>query len=156
MGWSPHIRQFSSVQLLNPVWLFATPGTAARQSSLSTTNSQSLLKFRSIESVMLSSHLILYHPLLLPPPIFPSIKIFSNESTLCIKWPHYWRFNLTISPSNEYYGMISFRIDRFDRLAVQRTVKSFLQLTIWKHQFFRAQPSLWSNSHIHTWLLEKP
>ena len=127
MGWSPHIRQFSSVQLLNPVWLFATPGTAARQSSLSTTNSQSLLKFRSIESVMLSSHLILYHPLLLPPPIFPSIKIFSNESLLHIRWLKYWSFSFNITPSNEYSKLIFLRMDWLDLLAVQGTLKRLLQ-----------------------------
>ena len=127
MGWSPHIRQFSSVQLLNPVWLFATPWIAAHQSSLSITNSQSLLKFRSIESVMLSSHLILYHTLLLPPPIFPSIKIFSNESLLRIRWLKYWSFSFNITPSNEYSKLIFLRMDWLDLLAVQGTLKRLLQ-----------------------------
>ena len=115
----------SSVQLLSPVWLFATPGTAACQASLSITNSQSLFKLMSIELVMPSNHLILCHPFLLLPSIFPSIRVFSNESVLHISWPKIWRFS--ISPSNEYLGLISFRIDLFDLLAVQRTLKSLLQ-----------------------------
>ena len=116
--------QFSSV--LSHVWLFATPWTAAHQSSLSITNSQSLRKLMSIESVMPSRHLILCRPLLLLPSIFPSIRVFSNESVLCIRWPKYWSFSFSISPSNEHSGLISFRIDWFD-LAVQRTLKSLLQ-----------------------------
>ena len=116
--------QFSSVQLLSHVWLFATPWTAARQASLSITNSLSLLKLISIESVMPSNHLILCHPLLLMPSIFPSFTVFSNESALLIRRPKYWSFS--ISPSNEYSGMISFRIDRFYLLAVQETLKSLL------------------------------
>ena len=115
----------SSLQLLSHVQLFTTPWTAARQASLSITNSWSLLKFMSIELVMPSNHLILCHPLLLPPSIFPSIKVFLNES-VHIRWPKYWRFSFSISPSNEYSGLISFRIDWFD-LAVQGTVKSLLQ-----------------------------
>ena len=101
----------SSVQSLSRVGLFATPWTAARQASLSITNSQSLLKLMSIESVMPSNHLILCHPLLLPPSIFPSIRVFSNESVLCIRWPKYWGFSFSISPFNEYSGLISFRMD---------------------------------------------
>ena len=104
-----------------------TPGTAARQASLSITNSQSLLKLLSIESVMLSNHLILYCPLLLLSSIFPSIRVFSNESVLRIRWPKYWNFSFTISPSNEYSGLISFRMDWWDLLAVQGTLKSLLQ-----------------------------
>ena len=104
-----------------------TPWTAARQASLSITNSQSLLKLMSIESVMPSNHLILCHPLLLPPSIFPSIRVFSSESVLCIRWPKYWNFSFNISPSNEYSGLISFRIDWFYLLAVQGTLKSLLQ-----------------------------
>ena len=104
-----------------------TPWTTARQASLSITNSQSLLKFMSIESVMLSNHLILCHPLLLPPSIFPSIRVFSNESGLRIRWPKYWSFSFNISPSNEYSGPISFRMDWLDLLAVQGTLKSLLQ-----------------------------
>ena len=113
-----HTHTFSSVQLLGRVQLFATPWTAARQASLSITNSQSLLKFRSIESVMPSSHLILCHPLFLP-SIFPSIRVFSNESVLHISWPKYWSFSFSISPSNEHPGLISFRMDWLDLLAVQ-------------------------------------
>ena len=103
--------QFSSLQSLNRVEHFATPWTAAHQASLSITNSWSVLKLMSIESVMPSSHLILYRPLLLPPSIFPSIRVFSNESALCIRWPKYWSFSFNISPSNEYSRLISFRMD---------------------------------------------
>ena len=104
-----------------------TPWTAARQASLSITNSQSLLKLRSIESVMPSNRLILYHPLLLLPSIFPSIRTFSNESVLCTRWPKYWNFSFSICPSNDYSGLISFRMDWLDLLAVQGTLKSLLQ-----------------------------
>ena len=104
-----------------------TPWTAARQASLSITNSQSLLKLMSIESVMPSNHLIFYHPLLLLPSILPSIRVFSNESILCIRWPKYWSFSFSISLSNEYSGLISFRMDWFDLLAVQGTLKSLFQ-----------------------------
>ena len=124
---SPYqIHDFSSVQLLSSVRLFETPWTAACQASLSITNSWSSLKLMSIESVMPSSHLILCHPLLLH-SIFPSIRVFSNESVLCIKWPKYWSFSFSISPSNDYSGLISFTIDWFDLLAVQGTLKSLLQ-----------------------------
>ena len=119
--------QFSSVQSLSCVQLFATPRTAAPQASLFITNSRSLLKLMSIEWVMPSNHLILYHPLLLPTLIFPSIRVFSNESVLCIRWPKYWSFSFSISLSNEYSGMISFRIDWLDLLAEQGTLKSILQ-----------------------------
>ena len=112
---------------LSHVWLFATPWTTACQASLSFTISQSLLTLLSVESVMPSNHLILCHPLLLLPLIFPSIRIFSNESVLCIRWPKYWSFCFSISPSNEYLGLISFKMDWFDLLAVQGTVKSLLQ-----------------------------
>ena len=118
---------FSSVQSLSHVWLFATPWTIAQQASLSMTNSWSLLKFMSIESVMPSNHLILCHPFLLPSSIFPSIRVFSNESALCIRWPKYWSFSFNISPSNEHPGLISFRMDWLDLLAVQGTLKSLLQ-----------------------------
>ena len=118
---------YQSVQLLSWVKLFATPWTAARQASLSITNSWSLLKLMSIESVMPSNHLILCHPLLLPPSIFPSIRVFSSESVLHIRWPKSWSFSFTISPSNEYSGLISFRMDWLDLFAVQRTLKSLLQ-----------------------------
>ena len=119
--------QFSSVQKLSRIRLFATPWTAAHQASLSITNSRSLLKLMSIELVMPSNHLILCHPLLLPPPIFPSITVFSNESVLRIRWPKYWSFSFSISPSNEYSGLISFRVDWLDLLAVQGTLKSLPQ-----------------------------
>ena len=115
---------FSSIQLLSHVWLFATPWTAACQASLSITNFRSLLKLMSIESVMPSNHLILCCPLLLPPSNFPSIRVFSNESVLPIRWPKYWSFSFSISPSNEYSGPISFRMDWLDLLAVQETLKS--------------------------------
>ena len=117
----------SSVQLLSRVRLFATPWTAACQASLSITNSRSLLKLMSIESVMPSNHLILCHPLLLPPSICPNIKVFSSESVLCIRWPKYWSFSFSISPSNEYSGLISFRMDWLDLLTVQGTLESLLQ-----------------------------
>ena len=116
-----------SVQLFRRVWLFATLWTAASQASLSITNSQSLLKLMSIESVMLSNHLVLCRPLLLLSLIFPTIRVFSNESVLHIRWPNYWSFSFSISPSNEYSGLISFRIDWFNLLAVQGTLKSLLQ-----------------------------
>ena len=117
---------FSSVQLFSHVQLFATPWITARHASLSITNSRSSLKLTSIESVMPSSHLILCCPLLLP-PIPPSIKVFSNESTLRMRWPEYWSFSFSISPSNEHPGLISFRMDWLDLLAVQGTLKSLLQ-----------------------------
>ena len=117
----------SSVQLLSCVRLFVTPWTAARQASLSITSSQSFLKLMLIQSVMPSNHLILCHPLLLLPSIFPSIRVFSNESVLRIRWPKYWSFSFSTSPSNEYSGLISSRIDWFDLLAVQRILKSLLQ-----------------------------
>ena len=119
--------QFSSVQALSRVWLFATPWTTARQASLSITNSLSLPKLMSIESVMPSNHLILCHPLILLPSIFPSIRVFSNELALCIRWPKYWNFSFKISPSNENPGLISFRMDWLDLLAIQGTLKRLLQ-----------------------------
>ena len=118
---------FKSVQSLSSVWLFATPWTAAHQASLSFTISQNLLSLMSIESVMPSNHLILCHPLLFLPSVFPSIRVFSNESVLCIRWPKYWSFSFSINPSNEYSGLISFRMDWFDLLEVQGTLKSLLQ-----------------------------
>ena len=129
---------YNSVQLLSRVRLFATPWTAAHQASLSITNSQSLLKLMSIETVMPSNHLILCHPLLHSPSIFPSIRVFSNESALRIRWPKYWSFRFNISPSNEYSGLISFRMYRLDLLAVQGTLKNLLQHHSSKHQFFSA------------------
>ena len=120
-------RRFSSVQSLSRVRLFVTSWITARQASLSITNSYSLPKLMSIESVMPSSHLILCRPLLLLPPIPPSIRVFSNESTLRMSWPKYWSFSFSISPSNEHPGLISFRMDWLDLLAVQGTLKSLLQ-----------------------------
>ena len=117
---------FSSVQSLSCVRLFETSWNAARQASLSITNSWSLLKLMSIELVMPSSHLILCHPLLLPPSIFPSIRVFSNKSVLCIRWPKYWSFSFSISPFNVHLGLISFRMDWLDLLAIQGTLKSLL------------------------------
>ena len=117
---------FSSVQSLSHVWLFVTPWTAAHQASLSISNSRNLLKHMCFESVMPSNHLILCHPLLLPPSIIPSIKVFSNESVL-IRWPKYWSFSFSISPSNEHSGLISFWMNWLDLLAVQETLKSLLQ-----------------------------
>ena len=142
--------QISSVQPLSHVQLFAAPWTATRQASLSITNSWSLLKLMSIESVMPSSHLILCHPLLLLPSVFPSIRVFSNESVLHIRWPKYWSFSFSISPSNEYSGQISFRIDGLISLQSKGLSRVFSNTTVQKHQLFSAQPYLWSNSDIHT------
>ena len=147
---------FSSVQSLIHFQLFVTPWTAACQASLSTTSSQSLLRLMSIESVMPSKNLILCLPLFFPPSIFPSIRVFSNESAFLIRWPKYCSFSFSISPSNEHRGLISFRMAWLDLLAVQGTLKSLLHTTVQKHQFFSVQLSLQSNSHIHTWLLGKP
>ena len=139
--------KFFSVQFLSRVQLFVTPWTAARQTCLSITNSQSLLKLMSIESVMPSNHLILCCPLLFLPSVFPSIRVFSNESVLRIRWPKYWSFSFSISPSSEYSGLISFMMDWFDLLAVQGTLKSFLQhhsskaSILWCPAFFIVQLS---------------
>ena len=135
---------------------FATPWTASCQASLSFTIFQSLLKLMPIESLMPSSLLILCHPLLLLPSIFPSIRVFSNESVLCIRWPKYWSFSFNISPSNEYSGLIFFRMDWLDLLEVQGTLRLFSNNIVQKHQFFGAQLSSQSNSYIHSWPLEKP
>jgi len=146
-AWNQSVQSFSHVQL------FTIPWTAACQASLSITNSESLLKLMSIESVMPSNHLILCHPLLLLPSIFPSIRVFPNESVLLIRWPKYWSFSFSITPSNEYSGLISFRIDWLYLPEAQGTLKSLLQhhssktSILWRSAF---------NSHIHTWLLEKP
>ena len=126
------------------------------QASLSWTISSSLLKLISIKSVMPSNHLILDCPLLLPPSIFPSIGVFYNESALRISWPKYWSFSFSISPSSEYSGLICFRIEWFDLLAPKGLSRVFSNITVWRCQFFGTQHSLWSNFHIHTWLLEKP
>ena len=137
----------STVQSLSRVRLFATPWTEARQASLSITNSWRLLKLMSIESVMPYNHFFLCHTLLLLPSIFPSIRVFSNESALCIRWPKYWSFSFTVSPSNEYPGLISFRMDWQNLLAVQGTLKSLLQhhsskaSILWRSAFFMVQLS---------------
>ena len=131
---------FSSVAQSCPT--LCNPWTAARQASLSITNSQSLLKLMSITMVMPSNHLILCHPLLLLPSIFPSIRVFSSESVLCIRWPKYWSFSFNISPSNKHSGLISFRMDWLDLLAVQGLSRVFSDTTVQKHQFFDTQLSL--------------
>ena len=135
-------RQFSSVQSLSRVPLFATPWIAAHQASLSITSSRSSLKLTSIESVMPSSHLILCHPLFLLPSIFPSIRVFSNESLLCIRWPKDWSFSFSISPSNEYSGLISFRWTGWISLQSKGLSRVFSNTTVQKHQFLDAQLSL--------------
>ena len=139
--------QYRSVQLLSHVWLFATLRTAACQASLSITNSLSLFKLMSMEALMPSNYLILFRSLLLLPSIFPGIRIFSSESVLRIRWPRYWSFSFSISPSNDYSGMISFRMDWLDLLAVQGTLKSLLELCsskasiLWHLAFFIVQLS---------------
>ena len=135
-------------QSLSHIRLFVTPWTAARQTSPSITIARSLLKLMSIESVMASNHLILCCPLLLLPSVFPSIRVFSNESALHIRWPEYWHFSFSISPSHECSGVI-FRIDWFDLLLSKGLSKVFSNTTVQKHQFFGIQPSLQSISHIH-------
>ena len=151
-GWES-VSQFSRSVMSDS----ATPWSAACQASLSTTNSQSLLKIMSIKSVMPSSHLILCRPLLLLPSIFPNIRVFSKESALHIRWPKYWNFSFNISPSNKYSGLVSFRMDWLDQISLQSKGLSrvFSNTTAQKHQLFGAQLSLWLSSHIHTWLLEK-
>ena len=149
--------QFSSVHFSHSVMSDSvTPWIAACQASLSITNSWSLLKPMSVETVMPSNHLILCHALLLLPPIRPSIRVFSNESTLLIRWPKYWSFSFSISPSNEHPGLIAFRMDCLDLLAVQGTLRVFSNIIVQKHQFFGAQLSSQPSSHICTWPLEKP
>ena len=135
-GKGKNANEFSSVQSLSRVRFIATPWTAACQASLSITSSQSLPNLMPIESVMPSNHLILCHPLLLLPSIFPSIRVFSNESALRIRWPKYWSFSFNISPSNEHPGLIFFRMDWLDLLAVQGILKSLLQHHSWKASIF--------------------
>ena len=145
-----YIKHLISVRALSHVQLLVTPWTVARQPSLSISSSQSLLKLTSIKLVMPCNHLILCHPLLLPPSIFPSIRVFSSELVLHIRWPNYWSFSFSISPSNEYSGLIQFRMDWLDLLAAQGTLKRLLQhhssksSILWHSEFFIAQ------SHIHT------
>ena len=141
---------FSSVQSLSCVRFFVTPGTTAHEASLSITNSKSLLKLMSVELVMPSNHLILCPPLLLLPSISPSIRVFSNESALCIRWPKYWSFSFSIIPSNEHPGLISFRMDWLDLLASKGLSRVFSNTTVQKHRFFGAQLSSQSNSRIRT------
>ena len=146
--------QFSSVRSLSRIRLFATPWIAACQASLSITNSRSLLKLMPIESVMPSSHLILCHTLLLLPPIPPSTRVFSNESTLRMRWPKCWSFSFSISPSNEHPGLISFKIDWLDLLAVQGTLKSLLQYHSSKASIFQRSAFFTvqlSNPYMSTW-----
>ena len=147
-----------AVQSLSRVWLFATPWTIARQASLSLTVSWTLPKFMSIELVMPSNHLILHLPLLLLPSVFPSSRIFFSESVVHIRLLKYWSFSFSISRSNEYSGLISFRMDWLNLFAVQgrRLSRVFSNIMDQKHQFFGIHPSLWFNSHIHKWLLERP
>ena len=147
----------SSVQFSHSIMSdFVTPCTAAHQASLSITHQLlELLKFMSIESVMPSNCLLLCCPILLLLSIFPSIRLFRSESALRIRWPRYWSFSFSISPSNEYSGLISFRTGRFISLLFKGLSRIFSITTVWKYLFFGTQLSLWSNSHIHTWLLEK-
>ena len=154
--YSQYSLQFSSVQSLSCVQLFVNPWITTRQASLSITNSWSSLKLMSIELVMPSSHLIFCNPLLLLPPIPPSIRVFSIELTLCMRWPKYWSFSFSISPSKEHPGLISFRMDWLYLLAVQGTLKSLLQHHSAKASTLRSSAFFKSNSHIHTWPLEKP
>ena len=146
----------TSVQSLSHVRLFATPWIAAHQASLSITNSWISPKLMPIELVMPSSHLILCRPLLLLPPIPPSIRVFSNESTLRLRWPKYWSFSLSISPSNEHPGWSPLGWTGWISLQSKGLSRVFSSTTVQKHQFFGAQLSSQSNSHIHTWPLEKP
>ena len=136
--------------MLSHVQVFATPWTVAHQASLSLPISRSLPKLMSIESMMPSNHFILYCPFLLLPSVFPSIRVFSSESSLHIRWPKYWSFSFSISPSSEYSGLISFRMTGLISLQFKGPSRVFSNTTVQKHQFFGAQPSLWSNSHIHT------
>ena len=144
------------VQSPSYIWLFAIPWTAACQVCLTLTISQSLPKFMSFASLMASSHLILWCSLFLQPSIFPSIKDFSNESALCIRYPKYWSFNFSISSSNEYSGMISLKINGFDLLASKGLSGVFSGTIVWRHQFFNTLPSLWPSSHNPPWPLVRP
>ena len=145
-----HLVQFSHSVVSDSLWPHGLQYARLPRPSLSA----GYCSFMSIESVMPYKNLILCHPLLLLPSIFPSIRVFCNGSAVYIRWPRYWSFS--ISPSNEYSGLISIRIDSLDLLAVQELTSVFFKTTVQKHQFFGAQPSLWFSTHIHTWLLEKP
>ena len=148
--------QCSSVQSLSRVRLFATPWIAARQASLSITNSRSSPRLTSIESVMPSNYFIFCHPRLFLHLIFPSIRVFSNESVLHIRWPKYWSFSFSSSPSNEYSGWFPLGLTGLISLQSKGLSRVFSNTTVQKHQFFGAQPSSQSKSHIHTWPMEKP
>ena len=154
LAWDQTMVGIVLVQSPSCLQLFVTPWTIACQPSLSFTISQSLLKLMSMELMMPSNRLILCRPFLLLPSIFPSIRVFSSESTLRRRWPKYWSFS--ISPSNEYSGLIFFRIDWFYLLAVKRLSRVFSSTTVQRHRFFGAQPSLWSNSHISNGYWKKP
>ena len=153
---TPLSDQIRSDQSLSRVRLFETPWIAARQASLSITKSRSSLRLTSIQAVMPSSHLILCCSLLLLPPIPPSIRVFSSESTLCIKWPKYWSFSFSISPSKEIPGWSPSGWTGWMSLQSKGLSRVFSNTTVQKHQFFGAQLSSQSNCHIHTWPLEKP
>ena len=152
---SPFYRWRKLVQSPSRVRLFITPWTAGRQASLSLVISQSSPNFMSIESVMPSNHLILCCPLLLLPSVFPSIRVFSSESAFCIGWPKNWSFSFSISPSEKYSGLVSFKIGLIS-LVSNGLSRVFSSTVVWKHQLFGTLPSLLSSSHIHTWLLGKP
>ena len=150
------MHSVQSVQSLSHVRLFATPLIASRQASLSITNSRSSLKLMSVELVMPSSHLMLCRPLLLLPSISPSIRVFSKESTLHMRWPKYWSFSFSSIPSKEHPGWSPSEWTGWNSLQSKGLSRLFSNTTVQKHKFFDAQPSSQSNSHIHTWLLEKP
>ena len=152
---SGNSRNIQFILLLLFSQVFVTSWTAALQASLSSTISWSLLKLMSTELLMPSNHLLLCHPLLFMPSIIPSIRVFSIESVLCIRWSKYWSISFSISLSNGYSGLISFRTAGLISL-LSKELSKVSSTTVQKHQLFSAQPSLWSNSHIHTWLLEKP
>ena len=151
LNWTDRYCCVVVIKSLSSVWLFAASWTAAHQTSRSFTISWSLLKLISIELVILSNNLVLCYPLILLPPIFPNIWVFSSESVLHIRWPKDWSFSFRFSPSNEYSGFISFRIGFLQSTGLLRV---FSNTTVWKHQFFDSQPSLWANTHTHMWLLE--
>ena len=157
--WGEHCRHFTFestfniVQSLSYIQLFVTPWTAACQAPLSSTISRHLLKFMFTELVIVSNHPLLCHPLLLSPSISPSIRVFSSESALCIRWPKYWSFSFSISLSNEYSVLIPLGLTGLISLLSKGLSRIFSSTTVWKHHFFSVQPSLWSNSHIFVWLL---
>ena len=151
-----YVRYVSSAQSLSRVWLFGTPWTAVHRASLSITNSWSLLKLTSIDLVIPPNHLILCHPLLLPPSIFASIRVFSNESVLLIRWPKYWSFSFSISPSKNIPDWFPLGLTGWISLQSEGLSKVFSNTKVQKHQLFGVQLSSQSNSHTHTWPQEKP